>query len=227
MKIKIVKQHFRPMYKSRDCSGYMDWGDGGFYPTKNRDVLKNKRFLILGPDKNGEFDYPLNTETVALVAVVYDKITEEYECIIENNVNYKTVEGLKEDTFKTLEDFVSKLLKTEEHLPGGCVSYFKDMSCFNKLLKTLDIEDSIEEKTGLKVFMNAQINGYRSYEKSMSDDKSYWDKFMNADIALGVRAINNPDMAIINIELMSIGDKREKSGSIISKIDDIVQCVTF
>lgn len=227
MKFKIVKEYCRPAYKNRDCCGYTDMRKGSFNPTKDKDVLKNKRFLIFGPDKNGEFWYPLNTDAVALVVMVYNKTTEESECTVVTNANYKTVEGLKEDTIKTLEEFVSKLLKTEEHLPGCCVSYFKDMSCFNKLLKTLDIEDSIEEKTGLKVFMNAEINEYVDYEKFMSDGESYEDKYLNADIALGVRAINNPDMAIINIELMSLGDKREKSGSIISKIDDIIQCITF
>lgn len=227
MKTKIVKQYFSPMYKSKDCSGYEDLREGSFNGTKNRDVLKDKRFLIFGPDKNGEFGHLLNTQIVALVCVVYNKETEESECTVVTNKDYKTVESLNEDTIKTLEEFVSRLLETKEYLPGGCVSYFKDMGVFNKLLKTLDIEDTIEEKTGLKVFMNAEINGYEDYEKQMGNAESYWDKYMNADIALGVRAINKPSEAVIGIELMSIGDKYEKSGNIVSKIDDIIQCITF
>lgn len=227
MKFKIVKEYCRPAYKNRDCCGYTDWEKGSFNPTKDKDVLKNKRFLIFGPNKNGEFWYPLNTETVALVVMVYNKTTEESECTVVTNANYKTVEGLKEDTIKTLEEFVSKLLKTKERLPGGCVYYPQDMSCFNKLLKTLDIEDSIEEKTGLKVFMNSEVNEYVDYEKFMSDGESYEDKYMNADIALDVKGINMPSEVVVRVELMSLGDKREKSGSIISNIDDIIQCITF
>lgn len=227
MKTKIAKEYFRPMYKSKDCSGFEDLRGGSFTATKDKDALKNKRSLIFGPNKNGELGYLLNTKIIVLVAVVYDKNTEESECTVVTNTNYKTVEGLKEDTIKTLEEFVSELLKTEEHVPGVPVSYFRDMYCFNKLLKTLDIEDSIEEKMGLKVFMNAEINWYESYEKFMGDEESYEDKYMNADIALNVKAINEPSKAVINIELMSIGDKPEKSGSIISNIDDIIQCITF
>lgn len=227
MKFKIVKEYFRPLYKSRDCSGYENLREGSFCVTKDKDVLKNKRFLRLGPNENGEFIWLLNTEIVALVSVVYDKATEEYECTVVTNIKYKTVESLKEDTIKILEEFVHELLKTKVHVPGVPVSYFGDMSCFNKLLKTLDIEDSIEEKTGIKVFMNSEVNGYESYEKFMSDEESYDDKYLNADIALDVKAINAPSEAVIQIELMSIGDKYEKSESIISKIDDIVQCTTL
>lgn len=227
MKFKIVKEYCRPAYKNRECCGYTDWEKGSFNPTKDKDILKNKRFLIFGQNKNGEFWYPLNTEAVALVVMVYNKNTEESECTVVTNANYKTVEGLKEDTIKTLEEFVPELLKTEVYVPGGCVSYFKDMSCFNKLLKTLDIEDYIEEKTGLKVFMNSEVNGYEDYEKFMSDEESYWDKYMNADIALDVKAINLPSEVAVRVELMSLGDKREKSVSIISNIDDIIQCVTL
>lgn len=211
-------------FEDKMCVGYDDLTDDKISFTKDKDILKNKRVLVFGPNVLGSYNSVLNTEEMLSIHASVDKYGTNFPSY-DIGVNEKYDKKLLNDEY--LYEVVQHIIQMSEVLSpfkDAPVPVHNSWGYFNKIMSTFEVEDEILSKTGLKCFISPEINWQRPVDKKLEE---YLETFYrDSDFALSLSILNATPEINVNITVSSIAGC-DNAYEVFSKINDIIECLKY